>query len=114
MGLGNMRGRVAALGGTLALTSAPGRGSLVRASVPHAATQPVSVQIHRRRALLWGALVLVAVVITLHVGAQGDRYMTAVFSANVLVLGVEFARVASDYVRARKARAQSASRRVGV
>jgi signal transduction histidine kinase len=112
MGLGNMRGRVAGLGGTLVLTSVPGRGTLVRASVPHATTQAVSLDLHHRRTLLWGSAVLASVVFTLWMATQGDRYMTAVFVVNVLVLAVEFGRVAFDYFRARKARAQSPSGRV--
>ena len=34
MGLGNMRARAAALGGTVAVTAGPGKGTLVRVSVP--------------------------------------------------------------------------------
>jgi signal transduction histidine kinase len=112
MGLGNMRGRVAALGGTLALTTEPGKGTLVRASVPHASTQAPSLAVSRRRTLLWGCLILVQVLITLDVASKGERAHVAVFGAFVVVLGVQFARVALDHARARKAlaQAQAASR----
>jgi signal transduction histidine kinase len=59
MGLGNMRSRVEALGGALALTSEPGKGTLVRTSVPHE-PQPSAADVaaYRRRAIFYGAFSL--------------------------------------------------------
>jgi signal transduction histidine kinase len=103
MGIGNMEARVAGLGGTLAVTTKPGSGTLVRASVPHAATQRPAVSIYRRRALLWGSLVFVQALFTAWVATQGERAQTALSGSFVIVLGVEFVRVTFDYARARRA-----------
>jgi len=60
MGMGNMRARVEPLGGTVAVTSIPGKGTLVRVSVPHA-PQPSAADVaaYRRRALFNGAFCLI-------------------------------------------------------
>ncbi len=60
MGMNNMRARVEPLGGVLAVTSEPGNGTLVRASVPH--TPQISaadVAAYRRRALFYAAFCLI-------------------------------------------------------
>ena len=110
MGLGNMRARVEALGGMLALTSEPGKGTLVRVSMPREASQAACLPIYRHRMLLWGGLVFVQALFTVWAATQGGRVQIAMFIAFVVVLSVEFARVTFDYTRARKARAESTSR----
>jgi signal transduction histidine kinase len=58
MGLGNMRSRAATIGGTLAVTTQPGNGTLVRLSVPRAAPETDDIRFYRRRVLTWGLLFL--------------------------------------------------------
>jgi signal transduction histidine kinase len=55
MGLGNMRTRAAALGGTLAVATEPGKGTLIRMSVPRIEADASNVKSYERRVYFWGA-----------------------------------------------------------
>jgi signal transduction histidine kinase len=65
MGLGNMRSRAASVGGTLAVTTQPGNGTLVRLSVPRAAPETDDIGFYRRRVLAWGLLFMLTAAQTL-------------------------------------------------
>jgi hypothetical protein len=118
MGLGNMRARVSALGGILAVTSEPGKGALVRASIPHAPTDTVGVKAYRRRMLFWGALTFfwlgnLAFIVTMTGegtrGAFERRGTIVMWSVFLFLHCVVFARVVAGYLRARKAASTPAS-----
>jgi len=104
MGLGNMRSRAEALGGTFALTSEPGKGTLVRASVPHAPNDGISLALARRRVLVWsgvwlfvaGQLVLVSTFLRY---SRGD---VVGWSLILIVHTAILARVTAAYLRMRK------------
>ena len=59
MGIDNMRARAEELGGRLGLTSRPGGGTSVNLSIPYAVAVPSE---NRARALVWGAVLILAVV----------------------------------------------------
>jgi signal transduction histidine kinase len=56
MGIGNMRARADGAGGRLELRSAPGQGTSWRLRVPCLPHRMSERHLHRRRALIWGAL----------------------------------------------------------
>jgi hypothetical protein len=55
MGLDNMRARAAEVGGTVAVTAEPGKGTLVRASVPRIPDGQWDLGVYRRRVVFWAA-----------------------------------------------------------
>lgn len=64
MGLENMRARLAPLGGTVTLTSRPGAGTLVRASVPCLEDEYADLAFYRRRVYIAGGIALVQALFT--------------------------------------------------
>ncbi len=114
MGLGNMRARVQALGGVLAITSDPGKGTLVRVSVPHAPADTVSLAARGRRALFWGALSLFWLLMV--VGGSrplnGPRFDVMLWTVFFAFHCTVFARVTRTYLRARRS-ATSTTRGAG-
>ncbi len=109
MGLGNMRTRVAALGGVLAITSKPGEGTLVRVSVPHAPADSVGVTAYRNRVLFWAALAFFWLGMSVFYGleARPDRFMVASSIVFLAVHCVMLARVIGPYLRARTIASES-------
>jgi len=107
MGLGNMQARAGAVGGTVHFTSEPGKGTLVRVSVPHAPVDSVSPTLCLRRALFWNgaALAVTAQVIWIFM-REHDRLFFALNAAVVLMLYSQSARVTAAYLQARKIRSR--------
>lgn len=103
MGLGNMRSRVEALGGALRLTSEPGKGTLVRVSVPRdKRPSAADVAAYRRRALFYGAFSLIWLG-GLPLGVLGrDRAGLAMWSVFMLFNCTITVRAALAYRRARR------------
>jgi signal transduction histidine kinase len=58
MGLENMRARLAPFGGTVIITSRPGTGTSIRASVPCLEDEYADLNYYRRRVYLFGALLV--------------------------------------------------------
>jgi signal transduction histidine kinase len=109
MGLGNMRSRVDAVGGRVAITSEPGKGTLVRVSIPHAPVDSVNPAMCRRRALLWNGATAAATALLLGgFSRDHDRVFLALNGAFLLILYSQSIRVTAAYVRARKSAAKSA------
>jgi signal transduction histidine kinase len=104
MGLGNMRSRAASAGGTLAVTTGPGNGTLVRLSVPRAAPETDDIGYYRRRVLSWGFLFLGWTTLTVF-RAYGDSSMTLVwYVPGDVWIAAMFGRAILAYVRVRHGR----------
>ena len=102
MGLGNMRSRAASAGGTLAVTTRPGNGTLVRLSVPRAAPETDDIGYYRRRVLSWGLLFLGWTALTV-LRAYGDSSMTLVwYVPGDVWIAAMFGRATLAYVRVRR------------
>jgi signal transduction histidine kinase len=106
MGLGNMRARVEALGGILAVTSEPGKGTLVRVSLPHAPAEAVSLAARRRRVLFWGGMCVLWLSMVIWASAFGrapeTRFDVMLWTVFLAFHCSVFARVTQTYLRARK------------
>ncbi len=104
MGLGNMRSRAAAIGGTIAVTTEPGKGTLVRLSVPRAAPETDDIGYYRRRVLVWSLLFLGFVAWVVGT-AFGQSPTTLMFNVPMAVfLAVLFGRAILGYVRVKRDR----------
>jgi hypothetical protein len=102
MGLGNMRSRAASVGGTLAVTTQPGNGTLVRLSVPRAAPKTDDIGYYRRRVLSWGFLFVVWTALTV-VRAYSFSSMTLLwYVPGAVWFAVLFGRATLAYVRVRR------------
>ena len=103
MGLGNMRTRAAALGGTLAVATEPGKGTLIRMSVPRIEADAGAVAFYRRRVVFWGAGFLFWVfVVGLGIVYPSQRWeLTWRVPFMVVHLWITF-RVRASYLRVRR------------
>ncbi len=102
MGLGNMRSRVQTLGGTLAVTSQPGSGTVVRALIPYAPADDVDLGAYRRRAIFWSGHTLAwAAVLAWACTRERDPYFLLLNGAFVLLIFSQAALVVAAYFRAR-------------
>ena len=104
MGLGNMRARVEALGGVLAIISEPGKGALVRVSVPHAPAHTVGLVASMRHMLFWGGLCVfwLGMVIWASTALNRHRLDLVLWGVFLVVHSVVFARVTAAYLRVRR------------
>jgi|WetSurMetagenome_2_1015567.scaffolds.fasta_scaffold18074_4 signal transduction histidine kinase len=103
MGLGNMRTRAQAVGGVIHVTSEPGKGALVRLSVPHAPLESVDPRLCLRRALSWTSLTLVIAAQAAWIfSREHDRLFLLFNAALLLMLSSQSARITAAYLRARK------------
>ena len=94
MGIANMRARAEELGGEFGLTSRPGGGTCVHLSIPYAIFVPGD---YRARALVWGALLILAVV--------GLTRTTSIQAVGLAILAaLALTREAVAYLRVRKQR----------
>jgi signal transduction histidine kinase len=103
MGLGNMRTRAAALGGTLTVATEPGKGTLIRMSIPRIEADAGAVAFYRRRVYFWGATFLFWIFLV----GRGIVYpsqrweLTWRVPAMVVHLWITF-RVRASYLRVRR------------
>jgi signal transduction histidine kinase len=104
MGLGNMRSRAASVGGTLAVTTQPGNGTLMRLSVPRAAPETDDIRYYRRRVLSWGLLFILLAAQTVF-NVFGRSSMTLVWYLPLdLFFAVLFWRAILAFVRVKRDR----------
>jgi signal transduction histidine kinase len=102
MGLGNMRSRATAIGGTIAVTTQPGNGTLVRLSIPRSAPETDDIRYYRRRVLGWGLGVVAWAILGVS-RAVGQSPTTLVWSVPMAVFfAVLFGRAVLAYVRVRR------------
>ncbi len=112
MGLGNIRARAAAVGGSAAITSEPGRGTLVRVSVPRMPDPAGDLGVYRRRVILWAAgLLFWTFVVASGIIVPSQRW-ALVYRVPLLIVHVWLVwRVGASYLRIRRAyRSQLASK----
>ena len=103
VGLGNMRTRATALGGTLTLATEPGKGTLIRMSVPRIEADGDIVAFYRRRVIFWGAGFLFWIfVVGLGIVFPSQRWeLTWRVPFMVVHLWIAF-RVRASYLRVRR------------
>jgi signal transduction histidine kinase len=102
MGLGNMRSRAASVGGTLAVTTQPGNGTLVRLSVPRAAPETDDIGYYRRRVVSSSILFILWTALTVWM-AFGQSSATLVWNLPAdAFMAVLFGRAILAYVRVRR------------
>ncbi len=102
MGLGNMRSRAAAIGGTIAVTTGPGNGTLVRLSVPRAAPETDDIGYYRRRVVVY-CLLFIGFVAWATGTAFKQSPTTLMFNLPMTVFfAVLLARASLAYVRVRR------------
>jgi signal transduction histidine kinase len=102
MGLDNMRSRAASTGGTLALTTRPGSGTLLRLSIPRAAPETDDIGYYRRR-VVFGCLNFVCWTAFAAWRALGQSTMTLVWYLPCdAFFAVLLARAALAYSRVRR------------
>lgn len=111
MGLGNMRARASALGGTVAVTAGPGKGTLVRVSVPRMPGDVDDVRLYRNRMLLWGAALLFWVVMSGLVLATPTPAGTLAYKVPLVIVHAWiFTRVTVSYIRVRRVHRRQAAK----
>jgi signal transduction histidine kinase len=104
MGLSNMRARAAAVGGTVAITTEPGRGALVRASVPRIPDDSSDLGVYRRRVMFWAAGVLFWIIVVGFGIIVPSQRWALVYRVPLLVVHLWlFWRVVTSYLRVRRA-----------
>jgi len=104
MGLGNMRARAEAVGGTLAVTSQPGQGTLVRMSIPRVITAGDDIGYYRR-GMLFGGVGLLFWVAFVVWSAREQSPVTLILNVPIgLFLAVVLARKTAGYLRLRRQR----------
>jgi signal transduction histidine kinase len=102
MGLGNMRSRAASVGGTLAVTTQPGNGTLVRLSFPRAAPATDDIGYYRRRVLFGGLGFILWIFFTVWVASNQSRMALIVNVPFAVVYAVILARMVAAWVRVRR------------
>jgi signal transduction histidine kinase len=104
MGLGNMRSRAAAIGGTVAVTTQPGNGTLVRLSVPRAAPETDDIRFYRRRVLVWGLLFMSITAQTVWIAFRRTSEALVWYLPFAAWLAVMFGQAILGYMRVRRDR----------
>ena len=103
MGLDNMRARAAAVGGTVAITTEPGKGTLVRASVPRIPDGQWDLGVYRRRAIFWAAGLLFWIFVVASGIIVPSQRWSLVYRVPFLVLHLWLMwRVIAAYLRVRR------------
>jgi signal transduction histidine kinase len=104
MGVSGMRARAAGLGGFLNLRSQPGGGgTLVRISVPRLTDEKADPRFYRRRAVLFGGLLLFQVAYTVWAFTrEHDPVALAVLLPPAALLGALLAQACAGYLRLRR------------
>jgi signal transduction histidine kinase len=103
MGLDNMRARAVAVGGTVAITTEPGKGTLVRASVPRIPDGQWDLGVYRRRAIFWAAGLLFWIFVVASGIIVPSQRWSLVYRVPFLVLHLWLMwRVIAAYLRVRR------------
>ena len=102
MGLENMRSRAGSVGGTVAVTTQPGSGTLIRLSVPRAAPETDDLGYYRRSAVSWSVLFVIWIALTVWRGVGDSSAALIWYGPGCVFLGVLLARAALAYVRVRR------------
>ena len=104
MGLGNMRSRAAAIGGTIAVTTQPGNGTLVRLSIPRAAPETDDIGYYRRRVVSWSVLFVFWTALAVWRGLGDSSAALIWYGPGSVFFGVLLARSVLAYTRVRRQR----------
>jgi signal transduction histidine kinase len=104
MGLGNMRSRAASIGGTLAVTTQPGNGTLVRLSLPRAAPETDDIGYYRRRVLFGGVGFVVWIRFTVWAASEQSGMTLVVNVPLTVAYAVLLGRMVVGWVRVRRQR----------
>ncbi len=102
MGLENMRSRAAAIGGTIAVTTEPGKGTLVRLSVPRAAPETDDIGYYQRRVAAWLLLFVVWAGLTVLRGRADSSTALFWYGPFTVLFGVMLGLAVRAYVRVRR------------
>jgi signal transduction histidine kinase len=114
MGLSNMRARAAAVGGTVAVTTEPGRGALVRASVPRIPDDDWDLGVYRRRVVFWAAGLLFWIFVVGSGIIVASQRWALVYRVPLLVVHLWLLwRVLASYLRIRRAYRSQLAKKAG-
>jgi signal transduction histidine kinase len=115
MGLDNMRARAAAVGGTVAVTTERGKGTLVRASVPRIPDDQWDLGVYRRRVILWTAGLLFWICVVVSGIIVPSQRWALVYRVPLLIVHAWLVwRVGASYVRIRRAYRSQLARKAGI
>jgi signal transduction histidine kinase len=115
MGLGNIRARAAAVGGSAAITSEPGKGTLVRVSVPRIPDARWDLGVYRRRVIFWAAGLLFWIFVVASGIIVPSQRWALVYRVPFLVVHVWLVwRVGASYLRIRRAYRSQLAKKAGV